>query len=205
MALNGIVCRVEYTEERKERPHGYARGYAGRIHATPGNAQSRHISHDGSPVFYEFTKAEEIMGVAAAISNHKIAVCNEEWQEKSSVDWSAYETRAVNINTLTPIIMTKICNDKTGSDKKLHVFCEFIIAAIIGSLVSFIHFPLRVDCGCHRLCRGFRFRHLERSQGRKEAGQPLLRLGSRLGFGRLPRRCSSGVPCQLLHMARYSR
>ena len=32
------------------------------------------------------------MGVAAAISNHKIAVCNEEWQEKSSVDWSAYET-----------------------------------------------------------------------------------------------------------------
>lgn len=37
--------------------------------------------------------------------------------------------------------MTKICNDKTGSDKKLHVFCEFIIAAIIGSLVSFIHFP----------------------------------------------------------------
>ena len=29
--------------------------------------------------------------------------------------------------------MTKICNDKTGSDKKLHVFCEFVIAAIIGS------------------------------------------------------------------------
>lgn len=40
------------------------------------------------------------------------------------------------------IIMTKkICNDKTGSDKKLHVFCEFVIAAFIGVLVSFIHFP----------------------------------------------------------------
>lgn len=37
--------------------------------------------------------------------------------------------------------MTKICKDKTGSDKKLHVFCEFVIAAIIGALVSFIHFP----------------------------------------------------------------
>lgn len=38
--------------------------------------------------------------------------------------------------------MTKrICNDKTGSDKKLHVFCEFCIAAIIGALISFIHFP----------------------------------------------------------------
>ncbi len=35
----------------------------------------------------------------------------------------------------------KICNDKTGSDKKLHVFCEFVIAAFIGVLVSFIHFP----------------------------------------------------------------
>lgn len=37
--------------------------------------------------------------------------------------------------------MTKICKDKTWSDKKLHVLCEFAIAAIVGSLMSFIHFP----------------------------------------------------------------
>ena len=30
----------------------------------------------------------------------------------------------------------KICNDKTGDDKKFHVFCEFIIATIVGSLMS---------------------------------------------------------------------
>lgn len=35
----------------------------------------------------------------------------------------------------------KICNDKTGDDKKLHVLCEFIIAAVTGSLMSLIHFP----------------------------------------------------------------
>lgn len=35
----------------------------------------------------------------------------------------------------------KICNDKTGDDKKFHVFCEFIIATIVGSLMSLIHFP----------------------------------------------------------------
>ena len=35
----------------------------------------------------------------------------------------------------------KICNDKTGSDKKLHVFWEFVIAALVGVLVSFLHFP----------------------------------------------------------------
>ena len=84
--------------------------------------------------------------------------------------------------------MTKICNDKTGSDKKLHVFCEFVIAAIIGSLVSFIHFPSAWIAAAIAFIV-----------------QPLLRLGSRLGFGRLPRRCSSSVPRQLLHMARYRR
>lgn len=36
--------------------------------------------------------------------------------------------------------MTKICNDKTGNDKKLHVFCEFVIAVFVGVFVSFIHF-----------------------------------------------------------------
>lgn len=36
--------------------------------------------------------------------------------------------------------MTKICNDKGGNDKKLHVFCEFLIAAIVAALISFIPF-----------------------------------------------------------------
>lgn len=35
----------------------------------------------------------------------------------------------------------KICNDKKGSDKKLHVFCEFAIAAAVGGVISPIHFP----------------------------------------------------------------
>ena len=37
--------------------------------------------------------------------------------------------------------MSKICKDKNGSDKKLHAFIEFVIAAFIGALVSFIHCP----------------------------------------------------------------
>ena len=37
--------------------------------------------------------------------------------------------------------MVKICNDKTGSDKLFHLFCEFIIATVIGSLISVIPFP----------------------------------------------------------------
>lgn len=40
--------------------------------------------------------------------------------------------------------MTKICNDKTGSDKKLHVFCEFVIASLAGGLMSLIPFSTSV-------------------------------------------------------------
>lgn len=35
--------------------------------------------------------------------------------------------------------MTKICKDKTGRDKRLHVFCEFVIAAVSGVSVSLLH------------------------------------------------------------------
>lgn len=38
-------------------------------------------------------------------------------------------------------VMSKICKDKTGKDKKLHVFAEFLIAALIGVLMSFVQFP----------------------------------------------------------------
>ena len=86
---NGLP--VEYTEERKSDLTGMLVAMQAGIMQLPVTLNLGEYP-DGSPVFYEFTKAEEIMGVAAAISNHKIAVCNEEWQEKSSVDWSAYET-----------------------------------------------------------------------------------------------------------------
>ena len=86
---NGLP--VEYTEERKSDLTGMLVAMQAGIMQLPVTLNLGAYP-DGSPVFYEFTKAEEIMGVAAAISNHKIAVCNEEWQEKSSVDWSAYET-----------------------------------------------------------------------------------------------------------------
>jgi uncharacterized protein YfiM (DUF2279 family) len=35
----------------------------------------------------------------------------------------------------------KICKDKKGSDKKLHMFCEFAIAAAVGGLISPFQFP----------------------------------------------------------------
>lgn len=35
--------------------------------------------------------------------------------------------------------MTKICKDKTGSDKRLHVICEFAIAAVAGVSVTLLH------------------------------------------------------------------
>lgn len=47
----------------------------------------------------------------------------------------------VNNQNVFILMKQKICKDKTGSDKKLHVFCEFVIAAVIGALVSIIHFP----------------------------------------------------------------
>lgn len=37
--------------------------------------------------------------------------------------------------------MAKICNDKIGSDKKIYVLYEFVIAALVGFFMSFIHFP----------------------------------------------------------------
>lgn len=85
---NGLP--VEYTEERKSDLTGMLVAMQAGIMPLPVTLNLGSYP-DGSPVFYEFTKAEEVIGVAAAISNHKIATCNSEWKEKSSVDWSVYE------------------------------------------------------------------------------------------------------------------
>lgn len=37
--------------------------------------------------------------------------------------------------------MTKICNDKTGSDKKLHALVTFAIGAVLAGLLSVFKFP----------------------------------------------------------------
>lgn len=35
----------------------------------------------------------------------------------------------------------KFCNDKTGSDKQLHVFLELVIANVVGAVLALVHFP----------------------------------------------------------------
>ncbi len=37
--------------------------------------------------------------------------------------------------------MTKICNDRGGSDKKLHVFVSFCIAGVLSAFLAPIPFP----------------------------------------------------------------
>lgn len=37
--------------------------------------------------------------------------------------------------------MSKICSDKKGDDKKLHIFMSFVIGAVFAGLFSMIHFP----------------------------------------------------------------
>ena len=69
------------------------------------------------------------------------------------------------------IIMTKkICNDKTGSDKKLHVFCEFVIAAFIGGLVSFIHFPSAIIAAVIAFAVAFAFGICKEVKDSKQKG-----------------------------------
>lgn len=82
---------VEYTEERKSDLTGILVALQGGLMQLP-ITLNLGTNTDGSPVFYEFTTAEELTQVAVALSNHKIAVCEKEWAEKYSIDWSAFET-----------------------------------------------------------------------------------------------------------------
>lgn len=38
----------------------------------------------------------------------------------------------------------KICNDRTGLDKVLHIFCTFVIGCIAAAPLSFIKFPTSI-------------------------------------------------------------
>lgn len=64
----------------------------------------------------------------------------------------------------------KICNDKTGSDKKLHVFCEFVIAAFIGVLVSFIHFSSAIIAAVIAFAVAFAFGIYKEVKDSKQKG-----------------------------------
>ena len=68
------------------------------------------------------------------------------------------------------IVTKKICNDKTGSDKKLHVFCEFVIAAFIGVLVSFIHFSSAIIAAVIAFAVAFAFGIYKEVKDSKQKG-----------------------------------
>ncbi len=81
---------VEYTEERKSDITGLLVAMQAQIMTLP-LTLNLGAYPDGSPVFYQFSNAEEISALAKALSEHKVAVCNQEWEEKYSMDWSIYE------------------------------------------------------------------------------------------------------------------
>lgn len=81
--------RVEYTEERKSDLTGLIVALQGGLIQLP-ITLNLGTSQNGSPVFHEFTTAEELASVAVALSNHKISVCEQEWNEKYSIDWSVF-------------------------------------------------------------------------------------------------------------------
>lgn len=85
---NGL--RVEYTEERKSDLTGLIVALQGSLIQLP-ITLNLGTTHNGAPVFHEFTTAEELASVAVALSNHKISVCEQEWNEKYSIDWSVFD------------------------------------------------------------------------------------------------------------------
>lgn len=85
---NGL--RVEYTEERKSDLTGLIVALQGGLIQLP-ITLNLGTTQNGSPVFHEFTTAEELASVAVALSNHKISVCEQEWNEKYSIDWSVFD------------------------------------------------------------------------------------------------------------------
>ena len=81
---------VEYTEERKSDLTGILVALQGGLMQLP-ITLNLGTNADCSPVFYEFTDSEKLSSLAVALSSHKISVCESEWKEKYSVDWSIYE------------------------------------------------------------------------------------------------------------------
>lgn len=85
---NGL--RVEYTEERKSDLTGLIVALQGGLIKLP-ITLNLGTTQNGAPVFHEFTTAEELASVAVALSNHKITICEQEWNEKYSIDWSVFD------------------------------------------------------------------------------------------------------------------
>lgn len=85
---NGL--RVEYTEERKSDLTGLIVALQGGLIQLP-ITLNLGTTQKGAPVFHEFTTAEELASVAVALSNHKISICEQEWNEKYSIDWSVFD------------------------------------------------------------------------------------------------------------------
>lgn len=54
-----------------------------------------------------------------------------------NVNFQSFNFQSLIFNS----IMTNLCNDPTGGDKTLHLVCGFIIAAMAGVPLSFMHFP----------------------------------------------------------------
>lgn len=85
---NGL--RVEYTEERKSDLTGLIVALQGGLIQLP-ITLNLGTTQNGAPVFHEFTTTEELASVAVALSNHKITICEQEWNEKYSIDWSVFD------------------------------------------------------------------------------------------------------------------
>lgn len=64
----------------------------------------------------------------------------------------------------------KICNDKSGSDKMLHVFCEFVIGALVGVSISFVHFPSAFIAAAIAFAVAFAFGIWKEIKDRKQKG-----------------------------------
>ena len=85
---NGLM--VEYTEERKSDLTGLIVALQGGLIQLP-ITLNLGTTQNGAPVFHEFTTAEELASIAVALSNHKITICEQEWNEKYSIDWSVFD------------------------------------------------------------------------------------------------------------------
>lgn len=64
----------------------------------------------------------------------------------------------------------KICNDTTGDDKKLHVFIEFCIATMVGTLISVIPFPHAIWAAIIAFVVAFAFGIWKEKKDAKQAG-----------------------------------
>lgn len=66
--------------------------------------------------------------------------------------------------------MTKICNDKTGSDKKLHALVTFAIGAVLAVILSFFKFPTSLLPAAITFCAALAAGIAKECRDRKQTG-----------------------------------